>query len=155
VEQTGKEKFRATVDNEVFEGESVTNDEISAWIVRNSEDTVRAQAKILQSDRVDVWLAGMPFPASVQVVGVAGYAFAPELPAERRIGGEVRALMPGRITSLLVREGESVEAGTPLLILEAMKMQNEITSPIAGRIKSIRVQEGVTVKKDSTLVVVE
>jgi biotin carboxyl carrier protein len=63
--------------------------------------------------------------------------------------------MPGRITSILIREGESVDLGTPLLILEAMKMQNELTSPTAGHVKSIHVQEGATVKKDSLLIVVE
>jgi biotin carboxyl carrier protein len=155
VEQTDKNKFRATVGNDVFEGESVRDDEISTWIVRDSRDAVRAQTKILQGDRVDVWLAGMPFPASVQLVGLTGYAFAQEKPLEKRFGGEIRALMPGRITSILVKEREPVEMGTPLLILDAMKMQNEIASPITGRVKSIHVHEGATVKKDSILVVVE
>ncbi len=155
VEQTGKEKFKATLGDETFETEPVTSDKVSAWVVRSSDDAFHAQVKFLQNDKVDVWLAGVPFPASVQVVGVAGYAFAPEMPAGIRVGGVVRALMPGRITSILVKEGETVEAGTPLLILEAMKMQNEIASPIAGRVKSVQVQEGATVKKDSVLVVVE
>ena len=146
--------MRIATPEGAFESESVTNDEISAWIVRSGKDAVHAQAKFLQGDKVDVWLAGMPFPASVQVVGIAGYTHAPEKPLEKRVGGEIRALMPGRITSILVKE-ESVDVGTPLLILEAMKMQNEIASPIAGRVKSIRVQEGATVKKDSLLVVVE
>lgn len=155
MEQTDKDKFRATVGNEVFEGESVRDDDISAWIVRNDTEAVHVQTKVLQSDRVDVWLAGMPLPASVQAVGVAGYTLAPEKLLEKRFGDEIRALMPGRITSILVREGEPVEVGAPLLILDAMKMQNEIASPIAGRVKSVRVKEGATVKKDSILVVVE
>jgi biotin carboxyl carrier protein len=48
-----------------------------------------------------------------------------------------------------------VKEGTPLLILEAMKMQNEIGSPIAGKVKSISVHEGATVKKDSILITIE
>ncbi len=155
VEQTGKEKFKATVGDEAFETEPVSSDEVSAWVVRSGDDAFHAQVKFLHNDKVDVWLAGVPFPASVQLVGVAGYAFAPEMPAGKGVGGVVRALMPGRITSILVKEGEAVEAGSPLLILEAMKMQNEIASPIAGRVKSVQVQEGATVKKDSVLVVVE
>ena len=59
--------------------------------------------------------------------------------------------MPGRITSILVKPGEEVSAGTPLVILEAMKMQNEIVSHKAGRVTSIKVQEGDTVKKDDVL----
>ncbi len=145
------------MNNEVFESESVANAEISTWIVRSnsSSDVVRAQTKILQGDKVDVWLAGLPFPASVEPLGIAGYTLPAEVTREKRVGGEIRALMPGRITSILVKEGESVSIGTPLLILEAMKMQNEIVSPIAGRVKSIRVQEGTAAKKDSTLIVVE
>ncbi len=155
VEQTGENKFRATLDGEVFTSEAVTDGEISTWIVRSDKDTVRAESKIPQLDKVDVWLVGTPFPASVQAVGIAGYTLAPEKPLEKRVGGEIRALMPGRITSILVKTGESVEVGTPLLILEAMKMQNEISSPIAGRVKLIGVQEGETAKKDMILVVVE
>jgi pyruvate carboxylase subunit B len=62
--------------------------------------------------------------------------------------------MPGRITSILVKEGEAVETGTPLLLLEAMKMQNELTSPMGGLVKTITVREGDAVKKDSLLLVV-
>ena len=44
---------------------------------------------------------------------------------------------------------------TPLLILEAMKMQNEITSPLSGLVKSILVKEGTSVKKDAMLMMIE
>jgi pyruvate carboxylase subunit B len=91
----------------------------------------------------------------VQVVGTEGYTIPTPGIGEQRISGDIRAPMPGRITSILIREGESVDLGTPLLILEAMKMQNELTSPTAGHVKSIHVQEGATVKKDSLLIVVD
>lgn len=57
--------------------------------------------------------------------------------------------------SVLVGEGEMVEPGAPLLILEAMKMLNEITSPFAGRVVRVHVREGETVRKNAILVVVE
>jgi biotin carboxyl carrier protein len=63
--------------------------------------------------------------------------------------------MPGRITSILVKEGEQVREGAALIILEAMKMQNEITSPANGKVKTIFVREGETVKKESALVLIE
>jgi len=69
--------------------------------------------------------------------------------------GEIRAVMPGRITSVLVKLNDRVESGAPLLILESMKMQNEIVSPKSGRVKSIRVADGATVKKDSVLIEIE
>lgn len=63
--------------------------------------------------------------------------------------------MPGRVTSILFKPGDSVEVGTPLLILEAMKMQNEITSPVQGKIAAVNVTEGATVKKESLLMVLK
>lgn len=66
--------------------------------------------------------------------------------------GDIHAIMPGRITSILVKPGEEVSVGTPLVILEAMKMQNEIVSHKVGRVTSIKVQEGDTVSKDEILI---
>lgn len=63
--------------------------------------------------------------------------------------------MPGKVVRLLVAEGEEVEAGQGLLVVEAMKMQNEIKSPKAGRVAAIRVREGAPAGAGATLVVVE
>jgi len=109
---------------------------------------------LIQSDRVEVWMAGIVFPSSVQAIG-SGVIAPPQSGGRVPFGGEIHALMPGRVTSILVSQNDPVEVGTPLLVLEAMKMQNEITSPIEGRVKSIRVREGETVKKDAVLLVVE
>jgi biotin carboxyl carrier protein len=155
VEQAGKEKVRATLGNVAYECESPRGDGISKLVIRSSKDEVRAYTKRLHGHRVDVWVAGLPFPTSVEAVGVAGYTAPAEAVAEKRVGGEIRALMPGRITSILVKEGDSVGAGSPLLILEAMKMQNEIVAPIAGRVKEVKVQEGAAVMKYAILIVVE
>jgi len=155
VEQIGKDKFRAQVDETLFEMETVSIDAITTWLVGQAGEITRAETMVLPNDRVDVWVAGIPFSATVQTVGTGGYSVSPEERRLRSIGGQVRALMPGRITSVLVKEDEMVKEGTPLLILEAMKMQNEIGSPIAGRVKSISVREGATVKKDSILITIE
>ncbi len=155
VEQIDQDKFRVSFNGEVFDSERVTKDEMVSWVVRSGEETVRAQAKISTNDKVDVWLAGMLFPASVHETGLAAYPLPPPRVGGKLVGGEIRALMPGRVTSVLVKQGDPVGVGTPLLILEAMKMQNEIASPVAGRVKSIMVQEGATVKKDSILIEIE
>ncbi len=155
VEQAGSGRVRAKLGNGVYECQSVRNDGIATWLIRTSKEAVRAYTKSRHGHNVDVWLGGLPFPSSVDAVGVAGYTLPAEPVAETRVGGEIRALMPGRITSILVKQGDIVETGSPLLILEAMKMQNEIVSPIRGRVKGILVQEGVTVKKDSALIIVE
>ncbi|HNX31441.1 MAG TPA: biotin/lipoyl-binding protein [Holophaga sp.] len=60
--------------------------------------------------------------------------------------GLVKALMPGKVLKLFVKEGEVVEEGQPLLLLEAMKMQNEYTSPSNARIAKIHVEEGMNLE---------
>ena len=65
---------------------------------------------------------------------------------------KVRALIPGTIQKILISEGDQVSAGSPLLILEAMKMRNEVRSPVQGIIKKIHVTEGEQVPKDHLLV---
>ena len=154
IEQVHKGKFRASVDGRTLDAETVLGHEVTSWLVHDDSEAIHAHAKSLPGDKVDVWIAGMPFQTSVQVVGVGGYAIVPE-PRRAVASGQVSALMPGRVTSVLVSEGESVAEGSPLLILEAMKMQNEITSPLAGKVKSVLVKEGATVKKDIILIVID
>jgi biotin carboxyl carrier protein len=149
---TGEGRVKVAVDGEAFEIESLINGNMAAWLIRSGDDTVRAYAEI-QGNNVNVWLRGLTFTASVQPR--AGPLVANEKSRQEQFSGAIQAQMPGRITGILVRAGELVEAGTPLLILEAMKMQNEITSPVAGRIASIEVHEGESVKRGSVLLVLD
>lgn len=64
----------------------------------------------------------------------------------------IKAPMPGLILEISVSEGKEVKEDDPLLILEAMKMENVINSPREGVIKSIKVKQGETVDKDSLLI---
>ncbi|MCX6301446.1 MAG: hypothetical protein NTW82_04620 [Bacteroidia bacterium] len=64
----------------------------------------------------------------------------------------LRAPMPGKIIDVLVREGSTVTRGEPVVILEAMKMQNEIQSPVNGIVKSVIAKSNTNVMKDDVLV---
>ena len=66
--------------------------------------------------------------------------------------GVVKALMPGRVVRLLVNKGDSVRKGAGLLILEAMKMENEIVSPADGTVDEVFVESGQTVESGADLV---
>ncbi len=66
-------------------------------------------------------------------------------------GGTIKALMPGRVTRILVAEGDTVRKGTGLLILEAMKMENEIQAPADGIVDRIFVTAGQTVEGGAEL----
>ena len=67
-------------------------------------------------------------------------------------GGVVKALMPGRVARVLVSKGDTVKKGAGLLILEAMKMENEIQSPVDGTVDAIFVEPGMTVEGGADLV---
>ena len=66
----------------------------------------------------------------------------------------VTAEMPGKVLKLEVAVGEAVSAGQGIVIVEAMKMENEITSPIDGVVREIGVSEGQTVEAGAMLFVV-
>ncbi len=68
---------------------------------------------------------------------------------------QVRSIMPGKVASLLVREGQEVRAGQGVVVVEAMKMENEIQAPKDGRVASLRVRPGETVEAGVLLFTVE
>lgn len=67
-------------------------------------------------------------------------------------GVSIEAPMPGKIIDILVEEGSEVKEGEPIIILEAMKMQNEITSHITGTVQSVLVKKNESVMKDDVLI---
>ena len=66
-------------------------------------------------------------------------------------GEKVTSPMPGNILSVAVKEGDTVKEGQQLMILEAMKMENEILAPCAGKVTSIAVAKGSTVESGMLL----
>jgi biotin carboxyl carrier protein len=68
---------------------------------------------------------------------------------------EIRAQMPGKVISVLIGVGESVNAGQGVIIVEAMKMQNEMKSPKDGIVTKVFASEGATVAAGETLMIVE
>ncbi len=68
---------------------------------------------------------------------------------------ELRALMPGKVVKILVAPGESVSLGQGVIIVEAMKMQNEMKSPKNGMVSRVTTSEGETVAAGATLLVIE
>jgi biotin carboxyl carrier protein len=78
-----------------------------------------------------------------RVVGQAG--------GERKGGGAIRAPMPGMVLRVQVSEGQEVASGTGLVVLEAMKMENEIKATGAGVVQRILVKPGAAVEKGAVL----
>jgi biotin carboxyl carrier protein len=69
--------------------------------------------------------------------------------------GTVEAPMPGLVVRIAVTEGQRVDAGTALVVVEAMKMENQLRAPRAGVVAKVHVRAGETVEKGAPLVTVE
>jgi len=68
---------------------------------------------------------------------------------------KVLAPMPGRVVRVLVAEGDAVDLRQPLVVVEAMKMENELRSPKAGRVKHVSATAGLSVEAGAVLIVIE
>lgn len=115
-----------------------------------------------------VILRGRAYEARIHggEVTVAGHRLRVEIrdprrwnPASASLSGEGRATlqapMPGKIIRLLVQAGDSVTSGQGILVIEAMKMQNELKAPRAGRVASISVKENDAVTAGTILAEIE
>lgn len=68
---------------------------------------------------------------------------------------EIAAMMPGKVVRVLVNQGDEVEAGAGLVVVEAMKMQNEMKSPKSGRVAEVKTKADATVAAGEVLMVIE
>jgi biotin carboxyl carrier protein len=120
-----------------------------------------------------VLIEGRVYTVSVSVPGnysgeisVNGRRFAVEvfdsreLRARKSVGEgtgrlNIAALMPGKVIRLLVEKGQPVETGQGVIVVEAMKMQNEMKSPRAGRVLDVKVKADATVTAGEVLLVIE
>mgnify|MGYP005683371389 FL=1 len=74
---------------------------------------------------------------------------------KKKKSGTVSANIPGKVVTVEVEEGQTVEEGQVVLILEAMKMQNEIQAPVSGTVVSVQCEEGQAIEANVPLVVIE
>lgn len=135
------EKLKITVDGETFETKLGENGAVALG---------GHHYKIQLADR-EVVVDGTPMP--FRIVEVKTGAAGGEAGGAR--GARVRPPMPGKIVTVAVNEGDEVKAGQVLVILEAMKMQNEIPAPSAGTVKKIHVKPGQNVEGKDVIVEIE
>ena len=97
--------------------------------------------------------APAPAPAAAPAAAPADAPAPAAAPTEVAAGERVNAPMPGNILKIAVNAGDKVKAGQILVILEAMKMENEIVAPKAGTVAQVVVKVGEKVDTGATLVV--
>ena len=165
-------QFESNINGEVFGVE--LNDQLSEAIVEDTtvpiEIIVQASGRILlrsgtklyKIDNIEVEERNVSF-------SINGTYFETTVKDEQELlleklgfhagaaasAGSLNAPMPGKILELLISDGESVEEGQPVLILEAMKMENELKSPSNGVVSKLHIQQGDNVEKNQLLIDIE
>jgi biotin carboxyl carrier protein len=152
IEEIGRSVYRVSVDgNEFLVDGKKTGRTNYSLIVDNRSFEIEVDNR---EDEYRVLVDGRNYHVSLvderrMRVGGAQPGF--ELQGRQRVS----VPMPGKVIAVLVSEGDSVEMGQGLVIVEAMKMENEVRSPIAGEVKEIKVKPGEAVEGGAVLVVVE
>ena len=121
---------------------------------RTYEVEVEAGKAMLLSEYEAVAPAPTAAPAAAAPAVAAAPAAAPAAPAVTGSGEAVNAPMPGNILKVNVNVGDAVKSGTVLVVLEAMKMENEIMAPKDGTVTQVLVSKGSTVDTGAPLVVI-
>ncbi len=146
-ESLSDQRLRITVDGESFQGhvEPLPGGAYSLIIDGRQQEIYLTEGP----DGVEVELEGYRYPVTL---------VDPRRRIARRGGSGaeghtvLRSSMPGKVVRTLVAEGDPVSKGTGVIVLEAMKMQNELKSPIDGVVTKVHVAEGNNVEANAALV---
>ncbi len=142
------------------------------WLCRLDGQELEVDAILARRDVISLRIGNQAYEIKAEHVAndlhlwVGSKRFAVEIRDPRSLRGrtsgsddqgpkKITAPMPGKVVRLLVREGDEVEPGTGVAVVEAMKMQNEIKSPKKGNVQKILVGEGATVNAGDVLAIVE
>ncbi len=142
------------------------------WFCRIDGREIEVDAVLARPNVLSIRLSNKAYEVKCERVGsdlhlwVGSLRFAAEVSDPRSLRSRVRAVddhgprkltapMPGKVVRILLRQGAEVEAGAGVLVVEAMKMQNEVKSPKKGTIQKILVAEGAAVNAGDVLAIVE
>ena len=142
------------------------------WTCRLDGRDVEVDAVLARRDVLSLRIGNQAYEVKCERVGndahiwVGSMRYAAEVRDPRSLRGRARAAeehgpkklaapMPGKVVRVLVAQGDEVEAGAGVLVVEAMKMQNEVKSPKKGIIQKIQVKEGAAVNAGDVLAIVE
>lgn len=165
-------KLKLKIDGQTRQAEIQPGEAPGLWQLQIDGESVLADACELRPGVLSLLVAGRSHRVVVDGsadesalhIGVARIPWRAEDPrslrSRRRHSGPegpavIRASMPGRVVRVLVEKGQQVAAHQAIVVIEAMKMQNELKSPREGRIADLRATPGATVSSGETLAVIE
>ncbi|MFP4394091.1 MAG: biotin/lipoyl-containing protein [Anaerolineales bacterium] len=140
---------------------TVAGKEYTVEVPNSRERPVRA---IVDGEEIEVHVASQPGatapkvtapPKSVDAAPSAPSQLAPSAPAAPAAGGDIRSPLPGVVVSISVSQGDQVEPGQELCVLEAMKMNNPIRATQTGVVKEIYIRIGQKVQHGDPLLRIE
>jgi propionyl-CoA carboxylase alpha chain len=138
-----------------------------AFVVRVADAEQRVRVHLAGAGRVDVDIDGRRVGASVERRGDLWFVHSSHgdleilelprfpLPGAAEFQGGLKAPMPGKVLVVHVRQGEAVQKGQVLLILEAMKMEHRIAAPVAGTVEAVQVEANQQVANGQVLIVLK
>lgn len=155
------DKFKLTLDGVPYEIERkgellLVNGQEFPWKIDGSSVNVGGNPHTVEVTGSAAVVDGITYP--IEVVGLEEPKPGKRKAASAAAGdeaGALTAIMPGLIVKVLKKEGERVEAGEVVLVLEAMKMQNEVHAKKAGTLKQILVKPGESVEMRQVLAIIE
>lgn len=140
------------------------------WSVRVDGELVQADARLLRPSVLSLLIGGRSYRVVADPSEPVLYLGAQRIPytvedprslrSRRRHAGAdgpavLKASMPGRVVRVLVEKGQQVAAHQGIVVIEAMKMQNELKSPREGRVAELRATPGATVASGEMLAIIE
>ncbi|HEX8772396.1 MAG TPA: biotin/lipoyl-containing protein [Pyrinomonadaceae bacterium] len=148
------ERVVAEIDGRRYELEaSVPERGVYLLIAEGRVYECRVEREAAQSSLVHVHTGNQAY--AVRLVDPKRLRAGQSAGAQADGAAQVSAVMPGKIVRVLVELGDSIEAGQGIVVVEAMKMQNELKSPRAGRVVELQAAPGATVNAGDVLAVIE
>ena len=138
-------KYNVTLNGKIYEVDVTESDAVVTGVTQVPVGAVVAPAPVA---------APVAAPAAAPAAAPEAPAAAPAVAPVSADGTQVKAPMPGTILAVKKNVGDAVKAGDVIVVLEAMKMENDIVAPCDGVVKSINAPKGTSVNTDDVLAVI-